>query len=180
MMRVEEHAVAATGNDAPPAVAAHDLSPNARRDRLAGATARFAHVGGHVTQVLRIASRHFDDLRADFDLLAAPLLPTPAARFAHRERNLVVGAALVRRTAVRQRFRADLEPKHVPLEVRITRILRKVPDTVSGHQLFDPTSGPSPRRLEPRVLVFSRCHPGELANRGPTRKAVTERLPELG
>jgi hypothetical protein len=123
MMRVEEHAVAATWDDAAPAVAAHHFPPNARRNRLAGPTALthvgLTHVGAYVTQVLRIAGGHFDDLRADFDLLAAPLLPTTAARFAHTKRNLVVRAAIVRRTAENVAGQGEQRPIVVEGRTRI-------------------------------------------------------------
>jgi hypothetical protein len=50
------------------------------------------------TEVLRVAPRHFDDLRPHLDELAAPLLPTAAAPLAEADRDLVTGSSRLGRT----------------------------------------------------------------------------------
>jgi len=116
----------------------------------------FPHVGVDAPDALSIALGHFDDLLPHLELLAPPLLPPVAARFADRERHLVTrpsriggpskdvarhrqqGTIVVQTRArisadLGQRFAKggerlgrDLEPENVALEVRLAPIARRV------------------------------------------------------
>src|SRR6266511_1183017 len=105
---VEKNAVSALGNHAPPAVAANDRATHRRASSLVCSRAR-AHVGGsrvihfrvvrgfirgglQAAEALRIAARHVDERRTDFDRLAGALLPTAPAALAHGQRDLVAGS----------------------------------------------------------------------------------------
>jgi len=51
------------------------------------------------TELLRVTAGHLDDLGTDLDQLAAPVLPSAAARLANGQRDLIVGPSFFRRTA---------------------------------------------------------------------------------
>ena len=110
MVKIEKRGVPATWHDATSAVASQNLASYRRRDLLVGTNA-FAdrvdpvldasvltHVGvanRDEADMLGIAARHLDDVRADFDLLAPSLLPAAMAIATDGHRNLVACATLV-------------------------------------------------------------------------------------
>ena len=92
----DERSVTTSWNNAPTTVTPHDLATNGRWNVLMSAEPpRGWTLGVDVTQVLRVARRHLDDLRCHLHLFAAPLLPSASTRFADCQRHLVVGSPFV-------------------------------------------------------------------------------------
>ena len=122
VVNVDERGVTTAGHDAAAMITTHDFAPSRGRNVLMGALGWIAHVGGafgaNPPHMLRIALRHVDDLDRHSNLLAAPVLPTPSARVAHGERNLVARTPFVARTA--QHLARQEEQRSVVVQ-RLTR-----------------------------------------------------------
>jgi hypothetical protein len=211
VVNVQEDTVAASGDHASTAVASHDLAANARRDVLPRARHRLTHVGRRsldVADMLRVAHRHLNDLRSNFDLLTPSLLPTAPATLTDRQCNLVAGpprigrstensarngqqrAIVVERTsgisanpsqrfAYRsKRFRRYLEAEHVALELRIARALWQIALRVACHECLNLTNGATARNGEPSVFARGGGNACQLACSRPGDGAITKELLE--
>jgi hypothetical protein len=162
VMHVDEGRVPAPGDDAAAFVAAEDMTAERRGDCLRGAMGDSplwaTHVGlgipfrlgwrsgaFHVTDVLRVTSRHLDDRRVYFEPFAAGVLKAAATLLAERERELIAGsagscaAAITRRvSAVHEVFAYGFLPaEDVPRHEQQGRVIVQVlaalfPELVHG------------------------------------------------
>ena len=158
------------------------------------------------SDVLRVALRHLQNLRAHFDELAAPFLPALSAALANRQRHLVARAPCFSRPSeyeprereergivierlprippnLRHRFSkrrehlpCHLESQRVPLETRLGDIARQASRALPGDESFDVASSLAASDAEPGLLRARDGDARELAHRGKADSAGPKRL----
>ncbi len=120
-----------------------------------------AHVSTDVTNVLRVAQRHLDDLGSDFNLVPAPLHQPALTAFAHRQSYLVaraafVGGPLEHPTRHEQQHRVVVE-RFTSVATDFRKRVPKAREHFTGH-------------LEAEHVPF---HPGVASVGGPASMLVT-------